>query len=77
MGGKYDFEQVKDFAHILMKQVNEKYLKLLLWKEAFKKEILKKSLPGLPSEQNRADSGQRLQLKAEARRLCFHAFGLG
>lgn len=24
MGGKYDFDQVKDFAHILMKQVNEK-----------------------------------------------------
>ncbi|SEW48954.1 bifunctional non-homologous end joining protein LigD [Chryseobacterium wanjuense] len=24
MGGKYDFNQVKDFAHILMKQVNEK-----------------------------------------------------
>ncbi|MEY8761204.1 DNA ligase D [Chryseobacterium tongliaoense] len=23
MGGKYDFDQVKDFAHILMKQVNE------------------------------------------------------
>jgi hypothetical protein len=42
MGGKYDFDQVKDFAHILMKQVNEKYLKLLLWKEVFKKEIPKK-----------------------------------
>ncbi|MBV8328139.1 DNA ligase D [Chryseobacterium sp.] len=24
MGGNYDFDQVKDFAHILMKQVNEK-----------------------------------------------------
>ncbi|OCA77740.1 DNA ligase D [Chryseobacterium contaminans] len=24
MGGKYDFDQVKDFAHILMKQVHEK-----------------------------------------------------
>ncbi|MCJ7933491.1 MAG: DNA ligase D [Chryseobacterium sp.] len=24
MGGKYDFDQVKDFAHILMKEVNEK-----------------------------------------------------
>ncbi|WP_261510023.1 DNA ligase D [Chryseobacterium paludis] len=24
MGGKYDFDQVKDFAHIVMKQVNEK-----------------------------------------------------
>ncbi len=24
MGGKYDFDQVKDFAHILMKQVNER-----------------------------------------------------
>lgn len=28
MGGKYDFDQVKDFAHILMKQVNEKLPKI-------------------------------------------------
>lgn len=28
MGGKYDFDQVKDFAHILMKQVHEKLPKI-------------------------------------------------
>ena len=28
MGGSYDYDQVKDFAHILMKQVNEKLPKI-------------------------------------------------
>lgn len=28
MGGKYEFDQVKDFAHIVMKQVNEKLPKI-------------------------------------------------
>jgi len=37
MGGKYDFDQVKDFAHILMKQVNEKLPKLTTLERSLQK----------------------------------------
>ncbi|WP_294270673.1 DNA ligase D [uncultured Chryseobacterium sp.] len=37
MGGEYDFEQVKDFAHILMKQVNEKLPKLTTLERSLQK----------------------------------------
>ncbi|MBB6372605.1 DNA ligase D [Chryseobacterium shigense] len=37
MGGKYDFDQVKDFAHILMKQVNEKLPKITTLERSLQK----------------------------------------
>lgn len=37
MGGEYDFDQVKDFAHILMKQVNEKLPKLTTLERSLQK----------------------------------------
>lgn len=42
MGGKYDFDQVKDFAHILMKQVNEKLPKLTTLERSLQKRDNKK-----------------------------------
>ncbi|SHE47145.1 DNA ligase D [Chryseobacterium sp. OV279] len=41
-GGKYDFDQVKDFAHILMKQVNEKLPKLTTLERSLQKRDDKK-----------------------------------
>ncbi|MDH6251156.1 bifunctional non-homologous end joining protein LigD [Chryseobacterium sp. H1D6B] len=37
MGGNYDFDQVKDFAHILMKQVNEKLPKITTLERSLQK----------------------------------------
>lgn len=37
MGGKYDFDQVKDFAHILMKQVYEKLPKITTLERSLQK----------------------------------------
>lgn len=42
MGGKYDFDQVKDFANILMKQVNEKLPKLTTLERSLQKRDDKK-----------------------------------
>lgn len=56
MGGKYDFDQVKDFAHILMKQVNEKLPKLTTLERSLRKRDDKKIY--LDYLQNR--SGQTL-----------------
>lgn len=42
MGGKYDFDQVKDFAHILMKQVNEKLPELTTLERSLQKRDNKK-----------------------------------
>ncbi|MCX8525737.1 DNA ligase D [Chryseobacterium formosus] len=56
MGGKYDFDQVKDFAHILMKQVNQKLPKLTTLERSLKKRDDKKIY--LDYLQNR--SGQTL-----------------
>lgn len=42
MGGKYDFDQVKDFAHILMKQVNEKLPKITTLERSLQKRDDKK-----------------------------------
>ncbi len=42
MGEKYDFDQVKDFAHILMKQVNEKLPKLTTLERSLQKRDDKK-----------------------------------
>ncbi|KFF22776.1 DNA ligase D [Chryseobacterium sp. JM1] len=42
MGGIYDFDQVKDFAHILMKQVNEKLPKLTTLERSLQKRDDKK-----------------------------------
>ncbi|WP_353148887.1 DNA ligase D [Chryseobacterium sp.] len=42
MGGKYDFDQVKDFAHILMKQVNEKLPKITTLERSLQKRDQKK-----------------------------------
>lgn len=42
MGGKYDFEQVKDFAHILMKKVNEKIPKITTLERSLQKRDSKK-----------------------------------
>lgn len=42
MGGKYDFDQVKDFAHLLMKQVNEKLPKLTTLERSLQKRDNKK-----------------------------------
>jgi bifunctional non-homologous end joining protein LigD len=42
MGGQYDFDQVKDFAHILMKQVNEKLPKLTTLERSLQKRDDKK-----------------------------------
>ncbi|KMQ62713.1 ATP-dependent DNA ligase [Chryseobacterium sp. BLS98] len=42
MGGKYDFDQVKGFAHILMKQVNEKLPKLTTLERSLQKRDDKK-----------------------------------
>ncbi|MBK1898153.1 DNA ligase D [Chryseobacterium paridis] len=41
-GGKYDFDQVKDFAHIIMKQVNEKLPKLTTLERSLQKRDDKK-----------------------------------
>jgi bifunctional non-homologous end joining protein LigD len=41
-GGKYDFDQVKDFAHILMKQVNEKLPKITTLERSLQKRDDKK-----------------------------------
>lgn len=56
MGGKYDFDQVKDFAHILMKQVNEKLPKITTLERSLQKRDDKKIY--LDYLQNR--SGQTL-----------------
>ncbi|MDV7699088.1 DNA ligase D [Chryseobacterium soli] len=56
MGGKYDFDQVKDFAHILMKQVNEKLPKTTTLERSLQKRDDKKIY--LDYLQNR--SGQTL-----------------
>ncbi|MGH1516432.1 DNA ligase D [Chryseobacterium sp. JK1] len=56
MGGKYDFDQVKDFAHILMKQVNEKLPKTTTLERSLQKRDEKKIY--LDYLQNRA--GQTL-----------------
>ncbi|MDN3691133.1 DNA ligase D [Chryseobacterium tructae] len=37
MGGKYDFDQVKDFAHILMKQVHERLPKITTLERSLQK----------------------------------------
>ncbi|WP_430826990.1 DNA ligase D [Chryseobacterium indologenes] len=37
MGGNYDFDQVKDFAHILMKQVNERLPKITTLERSLQK----------------------------------------
>ncbi|WP_292008350.1 DNA ligase D [Chryseobacterium sp.] len=42
MGGKYDFDQVKDFAHILMKKVNEKLPKITTLERSLQKRDDKK-----------------------------------
>ncbi len=42
MGGRYDFDQVKDFAHILMKQVNEKIPKITTLERSLQKETQRK-----------------------------------
>ncbi|MDQ0592678.1 bifunctional non-homologous end joining protein LigD [Chryseobacterium ginsenosidimutans] len=42
MGGKYDFDQVKDFAHILMKQVNKKLPKITTLERSLQKRDEKK-----------------------------------
>jgi bifunctional non-homologous end joining protein LigD len=42
MGGTYDFDQVKDFAHILMKQVNEKLPKTTTLERSLQKRDDKK-----------------------------------
>ncbi|ASW75768.1 ATP-dependent DNA ligase [Chryseobacterium piperi] len=42
MGGKYDFEQVKDFAHILMKQVYDKLPKITTLERSLQKRDDKK-----------------------------------
>jgi bifunctional non-homologous end joining protein LigD len=42
MGGKYEFDQVKDFAHILMKQVNEKLPKITTLERSLQKRDNKK-----------------------------------
>lgn len=42
MGGKYDFDQVKDFAHILMKQVNERIPKITTLERSLQKRDPKK-----------------------------------
>lgn len=42
MGGTYEFDQVKDFAHILMKQVNEKLPKLTTLERSLQKRDDKK-----------------------------------
>jgi len=42
MSGKYDFDQVKDFAHILMKQVNEKLPKFTTLERSLQKRDNKK-----------------------------------
>ncbi|MFP3594015.1 DNA ligase D [Chryseobacterium sp. SIMBA_038] len=42
MAGKYDFDQVKDFAHILMKQVNEKLPKITTLERSLQKRNDKK-----------------------------------
>ncbi|MGN7864519.1 DNA ligase D [Chryseobacterium sp. 22458] len=42
MGGRYDFDQVKDFAHILMKQVNEKIPKITTLERSLQKRDPKK-----------------------------------
>ena len=42
MGGKYDFDQVKDFAHILMKQVHEKLPKITTLERSLQKRDDKK-----------------------------------
>lgn len=42
MGGKYDFDQVKDFAHILMRQVNEKLPKITTLERSLQKRDDKK-----------------------------------
>lgn len=42
MGGKYDFDQVKDFAHILMKQVNERLPKITTLERSLQKRDDKK-----------------------------------
>ncbi|KFF10777.1 ATP-dependent DNA ligase [Chryseobacterium soli] len=56
MGGTYDFDQVKDFAHILMKQVNEKLPKTTTLERSLQKRDDKKIY--LDYLQNR--SGQTL-----------------
>lgn len=42
MGGAYDYDQVKDFAHILMKQVNEKIPKITTLERSLQKRDDKK-----------------------------------
>jgi len=42
MGGKYDFDQVKDFAHILMKQVHEQLPKITTLERSLQKRDDKK-----------------------------------
>lgn len=42
MGGKYDFDQVKDFAHILMKQVHERLPKITTLERSLQKRDDKK-----------------------------------
>ncbi|WP_228458542.1 DNA ligase D [Chryseobacterium aureum] len=42
MGAQYDFDQVKDFAHILMKQVNEKLPKITTLERSLQKRDNKK-----------------------------------
>lgn len=42
MGGKYDFDQVKDFAHILMKQVHEELPKITTLERSLQKRDDKK-----------------------------------
>lgn len=42
MGGHYDFDQVKDFAHILMKQVNDKLPKITTLERSLQKRDNKK-----------------------------------
>ncbi|MBB6331947.1 bifunctional non-homologous end joining protein LigD [Chryseobacterium sediminis] len=42
MGSHYDFDQVKDFAHILMKQVNEKLLEITTLERSLQKRDNKK-----------------------------------
>jgi bifunctional non-homologous end joining protein LigD len=42
MGGKYEFDQVKDFAHLLMKQVYKKLPKLTTLERSLQKRDNKK-----------------------------------
>lgn len=42
MNGKYDYDQVKDFAHILMKQVNERLPKITTLERSLQKRDDKK-----------------------------------